>query len=654
MFVNKLHLYIISLLCVPHGLFGQDQDDQVGSDHLPTEVSLLDLCEKAFELELYESALDYAKQAKADLDDNAGFREKGDVSFWMGKCNLSAAHYESAETDFVLAIHYYGMCDDTLMLAKCYNDLGRTYKKISRFPDALKSFNRALNYFMLVRDFRGVAQVYLNVGNVLKSIGRDDQAKIEYRKALGIFKSEGDLYNEAGVYNNLGNIYKNQKNYDSAFHYMYKTLHIREQDSAQKVKAYIYHNLANLHLAVNNTDSALYYSGKSLAINESIPSRSDMAYDYNVHGSVSMVLGNYQQAIGYFEKALELSNTEGAVENRMDVLRQLGYCYFKVDNFKKSAETLITYLGLDDSMNLENNSALIETEMIHYELFADSIRTRHLMLEKDLEQSRIENMELTDHISRRNFYYAFVILFLVLITIVTLLLSARRRLMQTREHQAILQVQNDELKRTLISKEEKEVLLKEVHHRVKNNLQIINSLIRLQSNFMTANNYREKLVETENRIRSMALIHEKLYKTGNLASLSIRNYIEELSFNIIELYENHNVKIKLRFDLEEREYGIDTLIPIGLIINEALSNSMKYAFFDRDEGNVWISIRSDAKTSMMLIKDDGLGADLGLNELKEDSLGIELILSLADQLDGRVSLDTENGFEYIFEFPRLK
>jgi two-component system, sensor histidine kinase PdtaS len=652
--VKKTILYIISLLGMPLVLHSQDQDNPVGSDHLPTKVGLLDLCEKAYELEFYEGALDYARQAQADLDENSGYGEKGAVSYWMGKCNLSAGHYESAEKDLVTAIHYYGMSDDTLMLAKCYNDLGRTYKKISRFPDALKSFNQALTYYILLGDLRGVAQVYLNVGNVLKNIGREEQAKIEYWKALAIFKSKGDLYNEAGVYNNLGNIYKNKKNYDSAFHYMYKTLHIREQDSAQKVKAFIYHNLANLHLAVNNPDSALYYSGKSLSINASIPSPSDMAYDYNVHGSVSIARGNYKEAISYFEKALELSNTEGALENRMDVLRQLGYCYFKVDDFKKSSETLIEYLGLNDSINTENNSALIETEMIHYELFTDSIRTRQLMLEKDLEESRIENTELEDHISKRNFYYAFVILLLVVVIIATLLLSARRRLMQTREHQAILQVQNDELKRTLISKEEKEVLLKEVHHRVKNNLQIINSLIRLQSNFMTAKNFREKLAETENRIRSMALIHEKLYKTGNLASLSIRNYIEELSFNIIESYENHNVKIKLKFDLEEREYGIDTLIPIGLIINEALSNSLKYAFFDRDEGNVWISIKSDASKSVMIIKDDGLGADLDLNELKEDSLGIELILSLTDQLDGQVGLNTENGFKYIFEFPRLK
>ena len=242
---------------------------------------------------------------------------------------------------------------------------------------------------------------------------------------------------------------------------------------------------------------------------------------------------------------------------------------------------------------------------------------------------------------------------LVIAIIAILFFSARKRLSQTKTHEKILEIQNEELKRTLISKEEKEILLKEVHHRVKNNLQIINSLIRLQSNFMNAKNFKEKLMETENRIRSMALIHEKLYKTGNLASLGIGNYIEELSFNIIESYENHNIKIKLSFDLEDREFSIDKLIPLGLIINEVLSNALKHAFYDRVEGNVWISLQSGITHSIMTIKDDGLGADLSIDELKEDSLGMELILSLTEQLDGELDINTSNGFEYIFSFPLL-
>jgi len=435
---------------------------------------------------------------------------------------------------------------------------------------------------------------------------------------------------------------------------MYKTLRIRERDSSKTVRAFIYHNLANLHLNVHNIDSALFYIEKSLAINKSISAFSSIASDYNVFGSIYIELKKWNEAIGYLEQALILDDQSGIVEQKLDVLKHLAIAYHQLGNYQISSTRFLEYQELNDSLLKFNRNSSIENELINYELFADSIRMQHLILERDLENAKNENAKLSNQITIRNFSYAFVILLLLAIIVAIFYVSARKRLSQTKEHQTVLRIQNDELKRTLISKEEKEILLKEVHHRVKNNLQIINSLIRLQSNFMNAKNFKEKLIQTENRIRSMALIHEKLYKTGNLASLSVRHYIEELSFNIIESYENHNVKIKLKFDLEEREYGIDTLIPIGLIINEILSNSLKHAFYDRSEGNVWISLHSKNGRSKMTITDDGLGADLTLDELKEDSLGMELIFSLTDQLDGEVTINTEKGFEYQFDFPLLK
>lgn len=229
---------------------------------------------------------------------------------------------------------------------------------------------------------------------------------------------------------------------------------------------------------------------------------------------------------------------------------------------------------------------------------------------------------------------------------------AKKRKIERNTFRKVIKKQADELKKTLLSKEEKEVLLKEVHHRVKNNLQIINSLIRLQSNFMNKENFSEKLIQTQNRIRSMALIHEKLYRTGNLAKLSVRNYIEELSINILESYQNQN-NIQLKFDLETKEYNIDTLIPIGLIINETMSNSLKHAFYERPTGSISIFLHTNGDTAILNIKDDGTGADLSLDELKEDSLGLELIMSLTDQLDGKLDLDTTEGFDYKFTFPNL-
>ncbi|MBI3135215.1 MAG: tetratricopeptide repeat protein [Bacteroidetes bacterium] len=607
------------------------------------------------ERELFDSAFFYADMADRKSRDQASdLHLEARIAYALGKSYAALNEPEPARQYYQTAISKARLVADTLLVASAYNDLGRILKSGASYSEALHSFNLARQYYFAAGDSSGIALVSLNVGNILKNVGHNELAKAEYHKALNYFIRSGDVANQAGCYNNLGNIFKNDQQYDSAFYYMYLTLAIRKQGESRSGLAIIYHNLANLHLRVHDTDSALYYNTLSLEINTALMSKTDMSYDYNLRGSVYIELEDWKQAIENLEKAYALSEEYSLSDNKLDIAGQLGYAYYKSGNEQKSAACFMDYYALNDSIKRVNQNSFIQTELTRYTLFADSIKTQQIELERNLEMVKKENSNLANRINFRNYVYAIVILLLVVTLIAILFINARRRLVQTTAHEAVLKVQNDELKRTLISKEEKEILLKEIHHRVKNNLQIINSLIRLQANFMNAKNFREKLMETENRIRSMALIHEKLYKTGNLASLSVRNYIEELSFNILESYDNHKVKIKLKFDLEEREYGIDTLIPLGLIINEVLSNSLKHAFYERAEGNIFIAIRSEDNISFMTIRDDGIGADLTFDELKEDSLGMELIDSLCDQLDGKLHLDTEYGFEYNFEFRILK
>ena len=172
---------------------------------------------------------------------------------------------------------------------------------------------------------------------------------------------------------------------------------------------------------------------------------------------------------------------------------------------------------------------------------------------------------------------------------------------------------------------------------------------------MTAKNYLSKLSETENRIRSMALVHEKLYQSEELSKLDVSNYIKELVANIYESYET-GVPIEFKYDFDKIKYSIDTLIPIGLIINEIISNALKYAFQGKDKGEIYIRFTSkQSKNQTILeVKDNGIGADIDIEDLKEDSLGLELIDSLTDQLDGNFDLSTEFGFHYFFFFPPLK
>ena len=203
-------------------------------------------------------------------------------------------------------------------------------------------------------------------------------------------------------------------------------------------------------------------------------------------------------------------------------------------------------------------------------------------------------------------------------------------------------------------RDEKAVLLQEIHHRVKNNLQIVNSLLRLQSHYVKDEEALWALDESQNRVMSMAMIHERMYKTENLANINIRDYITDLCTDIVSTYDlTNNVKLKLNIEVEK--LNLDTLTPLGLIINEISSNAMKYAFPDNREGTFSVEILARGNGKFQLtIGDDGVGMPLDLTDMENDSLGTQLMESLSEQLNGKLVRLSGNGTVYQLIFEEIK
>lgn len=201
------------------------------------------------------------------------------------------------------------------------------------------------------------------------------------------------------------------------------------------------------------------------------------------------------------------------------------------------------------------------------------------------------------------------------------------------------------------SLKEKEILLKEVHHRVKNNLQVISSILNLQSNFVSDKNILAVLEESRNRVRSMAIIHENLYKNSNFSSIDFTRYVRELTLTLIDSYRySTTIQVSLTYDLEEIELTLDQAIPCGLIINEIITNSMKYAFTDRTEGNIFLQMKANERKLEIQISDDGKGIPSEYNLISSDSLGIQLINTLIEQLDGELIVNHSEGLKYLIIF----
>ncbi|RPI15779.1 MAG: PAS domain S-box protein [Ignavibacteriae bacterium] len=204
------------------------------------------------------------------------------------------------------------------------------------------------------------------------------------------------------------------------------------------------------------------------------------------------------------------------------------------------------------------------------------------------------------------------------------------------------------------SLEEKEILIKEIHHRVKNNLQIVSSLLKLQAGYVKDPDALEMLLESQNRVKSMALVHQKLYQSKDLSKIDFNEYVHQLLYHLLHVFKIGPHKVKMFICVEKMRIGIDTAIPCGLILNELVSNSFKHAFPGDRSGTVEIKICSNVNGSYKLtVKDDGVGFPHDVNFRKTTSLGLQLVMTLTEQLDGSIELKNGCGSEFNIVFAKM-
>jgi PAS domain S-box-containing protein len=203
------------------------------------------------------------------------------------------------------------------------------------------------------------------------------------------------------------------------------------------------------------------------------------------------------------------------------------------------------------------------------------------------------------------------------------------------------------------SLKEKEVLLQEIHHRVKNNMQIISSLLNLQTKYVDAEESVNVLMESKNRVKSMAMIHEKLYQSNDLTHIKFVDYIPSLVLNLFYSYKVESTQIEPIFEIEDISLNMETAVPCGLIISELVSNSLKYAFPNGRKGEVHVSLKSEDDKYELIISDNGLGLPEKLDLDNLESLGLRLVNSLTEQIDGEMTINRSHGTEFKITFKEL-
>jgi two-component system, sensor histidine kinase PdtaS len=247
--------------------------------------------------------------------------------------------------------------------------------------------------------------------------------------------------------------------------------------------------------------------------------------------------------------------------------------------------------------------------------------------------------------------FGVVIILVLLLGLVFVALSSRRQSIKANQELQTQKLAIEE-KNVLISQSlgEKEALLKEIHHRVKNNLQIISSLLNLQSASLEDSSALEAIKEGQNRVKSIALIHQKLYQTEDLSRVDFQEYCEQLVSFLQSAFKQSGKSIEAKVEANSIQLDIDTAVPLGLIINELVTNAYKYAFINQDIGVIQINLRKKGTGLQLTIRDSGVGMPASFELAKAKSLGMKLVNILSRQLKGSAQWENDRGAVFLINF----
>jgi len=537
--------------------------------------------------------------------------------------------------------------NDSLM---CYSMLKNAFIKIR---DINKAFE--MHHLMELKWSRKADSIFIEYGRpkstLFNMLGLTEQAISERRKEGEGYVWKNDTDKFINMFNDIGVFYNAKKKSDSAQFYFLRAKNLLLQKKVSKENethhkfflslidgnlALSYFNQGNIADAIPLLKIDVYYSLKEKNYESAFNS-------YNLLTQCYLNLKQNKLAKSYLDSAHVLieQNVKG-ISPKLRLLLTWANYYNSVNDFNKSNQCYKQYLAINDSFQILEKERQIKNQSV-----AISVEQSEIELnEKDklLEQNKLEE-------AKQKTFRAYMLAGIIILSSIIILLILNNRNSNKREEQLYLKNKQISSQNNLIeqSLKEKEALIKEIHHRVKNNLQIISSMLSLQMGKITDKNTQSILKDAQQRINSISLTHQMLYQKENISSISLGDYVENLVSQIEKTIFSPNIKLTTKISSGDRKINIDSAVPLGLLINEILTNAYKHAFTSNAEGVVSVSLLDNEGECILKISDNGKGLPENFESLNQNSMGMELINILAEQLNANLKIEKTNGTTFVIK-----
>lgn len=508
-----------------------------------------------------------------------------------------------------------------------------------KFGDPLRYTLQTIRMAERCRDSIGWGYFYSRLSHLYSTEGREQESLGMAQKAIKRFVADRN----PTVYNNLGNLVAHmcgegrvQESLDLALDISKKV----RQPSSFTDQFYYYNTFCTCYTYLGKLDLAELYVKKMDSLEteaEAIrgPLRRGTVNDQRAH--IYLKRGQYGKAKEHFEellstpygKELELNSNLYAYQQLIHIDSVLGNYMAVISHYKKYTQLLDSNFRVTKIRQAEELQVMYETQEKEDQI---TLLNEQATLEKsNLKQARlVKNLTLGG---------------IAAVLIIAGLLYRQSQL--RRKNNKVVTQKNVQLEQLLT---DKEWLLKEIHHRVKNNLQIVMSLLNSQAVYINNDAAFSAIQDSKRRVYAMSLIHQKLYQSDNIASIAMAEYINELVNHAQDSLGTRN-RIVFEQAIEPLDLDVSQAVPLGLIINECIVNAIKYAFPDERKGVVRISLQHDGADQLLLdISDNGIGLPVDVDLMEHSSLGLELVQGLAKQLKGRFNMVNDNGLHIAIRF----